>query len=313
MMLNRREFIKAGSAGLASIGLAGQVLAEDRKFRSTVALIRDKKAIDERNKTDKARGRGMVKKSLQLLTSKNNEKDCWTALGLAQKDVVAIKLNCCKHNFPLFSHTDLTYAVCESLASVVPENNIIIFERYTRELEAAGYKINDTKKGVRCHGTDRGSGFDEKTKITNIVAKEATKVINIPSLKYAGGAFQGSIFIKGQIGSIIPDEMSSCHGNPMVCTRLMARPDFKDKTIFNICDALRATYEPKTPWYDRSIIASADPIAAEAVSLDIMAKKRKEKGLEPVTVKDYIKKADSEYNLGTASLDQIRVLEKETG
>ena len=41
-----------------------------------------------------------------------------------------------------------------------------------------------------------------------------------------------------------------------------------------------------------------------------MAKKRKAKGLEPVTVKDYLKKADSEYGLGASSLEEIKVVEK---
>jgi len=302
--MNRRTFLLTGSSALA---LPRFGLAAAGPARARVAVVKNDLAIDDRDRADPAECRRSVKAALNLLTGKQDEKSAWKALGLAPSDVVAVKVNCNNTFFPLKTHPALVYAVCESLRTMVPSGNIIIYERYTWELEEAGYGQN---RGFSCLGTDSGNGFHKKSWITRIITDRATKIIHMPTLKYIGNGFQAVLFIKDHIGSIIPSEMPSCHGNEMVCTRLLADPAIRGKNLLNICDGLRGTFEMRRPWFFKGIIASADPVAAEVACLKALTDKRASEGLAPALVNDHVIKADRDFTLGCAEWEKIEVVEK---
>jgi uncharacterized protein (DUF362 family) len=309
MRLKRREFLKAGAAGFATLGMKGLSLAARQQFRSTAAIVKNEQAIDNRDNADKTQCRAMIKSALKILTGKSMEAESWKALGLVPADIVAIKLNMNNHYFPLKTHPELTYAVCDSLCTVIPANNIVIYERYSWELTDGGYTPNNSATGVRVIGAEQGNGFDSTSSITKIVSDMATKVIHMPTLKYIGGEFQAVLFLKDHIGSIPPSDMPSCHGNPMMATQVLAQPPIKNKNLLNICDGLRGTCG--TPWFWKGIVASTDPIAAEAVCLNILDEKRKLEGMGSTVIKDFVKAADTSYGLGTSELGQIQVIEEE--
>ena len=309
MNLNRRKFLAAGTAGMAALAIPGSLLAAEKKAKSKVAVIKNERCVNGRNQADKEECRQMVRAMLKKLTGKPDEAQGWSSLGLVKTDVVAIKLNCNKAYFPVKTHPELVYAVCESLATVIPENNIIVYERYGRELEDAGYRLNTAAEGVRYMGTE-SNGFDNETNLTKIVTETATKIIHIPTLKYIGGEFQASIFLKGHIGSLLPSVMAQCHGNAIMCTQVLARQQIRQKNLLNICDGLRGTYDAKDPWYFKGIIAGTDPVAAEVACLKIIEKKRVAEGKSAVQVMDFVKRAETDYNLGTADWAGIDVVEE---
>ena len=311
MELNRRTFLKTSIGSLASLNMANLSFASKEAIRSTVAVVKDDFAVDDRDEVNRGRCRQMIKTALKTLTGKSDEAEAWAVLGLVSNDVVAIKLNCNNTFFPLKVHPDLTYAVSESLSTVIPANNVIIYERYTWELQDAGYEINSSNSNVRCISTAEGGGFHNQSKLTNIVADQATKVIHIPTLKYIGEEFQAVLFLKDHIGSIPPSDMPSCHGNPLVCTEILAHPHIKDKNLLNICDGLRGTYETRSPWFWKGIVASKDPIAAEVVCLNVLDEKRKLEGRSGTSVKSFVTKADTDYHLGTANYKEIEVIEED--
>jgi hypothetical protein len=309
MSMDRRAFLMAGSSALLLSGAGRPGFASKSAARARVALVKNSLAVDDRGRASQKECRLTVRAMLEALTGKKDEKSAWQALGLVPRDVVAIKVNCNNTYFPLRTYPALTYAVCESLSTVVRPGSIIIYERYTWELEEAGYKSNQSGKGFLCMGTERG-GFHKKSNITRIVTDRATKIVHMPTLKYIGKGFQAVLFLKDHIGSIVPAEMPSCHGDELVCTRLLADPDIRGKNLLNICDGLRGTFEMRRPWFFRGIIASVDPIAAEVACLKVLGEKRRAEGSGPVSVRDHVIKADTDFGLGCAAWEKIAVIEK---
>lgn len=227
------------------------------------------------------------------------------SLGLVKSDVVGIKVNCNAAQFFLFAHPVLVTELCKSLSSVVSENNIIIYDRSSRELTRAGFKINNSAAGVKCFGGDEGGGFDAQKGLTKILTDRCTKLINLPSLKMFGSEFGGSIFLKNQIGSLEPGDMPRCHGNTEFINEVNARPDIKNKTFFVLCDGLRGTYTPNTPWYWGGLIMGKDPVAAEYTALTVINEKRTKEKQQPLEIPKYVKDAETKHSLGTCTTAKI--------
>lgn len=305
----RRDFLKATSSKVIGFGLASSTItkAYGAQGKSKIAVVRNERAIDNRNVCNKQEARLMLDKALYTITGKNNVKDAWTSLGITGEDFVGIKVNCNGAAFPLYAHLELVYALCDSLSSIVPMNNIIIYERYTSELTRAGFKANKSNSGVRCFGTNEGGGFHPREELTRIITDECTKIINFPSLKTFEGNFAGTLFLKNHIGSLQPSHMPRCHGNTIFCTEVNARPSIKDKTILAVCDGLRGTYKRSTPWYWAGIIMGSDPVAAEYTALKVINEKRRQEKLKELNIPSYVKNADTKFKLGTCDPSKIDI------
>ncbi|HEX3000194.1 MAG TPA: hypothetical protein VHR86_08155, partial [Armatimonadota bacterium] len=226
---NRRDFIRRTSGGIIGLGLgAGELSRAHDGFAAPqkvkVAVVRNAKAISDRNVCDKKQAALMIDRALATVTGKPTAKEAWAALGITPKDVVGIKVNCNSAGFALTAHTELVYALCESLSSVIPPKNVIIYERNASELERAGFRLNTTGPGVRCMGANEGGGYHPQEGLTRIVTDRCTKLINLPSLKTFESNFAGSLFLKNHIGSIPPDQMSQCHGNTGMTAKILSQP-----------------------------------------------------------------------------------------
>ncbi|MFA6471789.1 MAG: DUF362 domain-containing protein [Candidatus Latescibacterota bacterium] len=301
---NRREFL-IQTPGIIGLGIvAGGVLQAEEASAATgkskVIVVRNPKAITARNICDRKQAALMIEKALLNLTGKTSTIEAWAALGVTKNDVVGIKPNCNGAQFPLYGHSELVYALCDTLTALVAPNNIIIYERYTSELSRAGFNVNQSGSGIRCHGTDKGGGFDEREGLTRIVTDTCTKLINLPSLKVFSG-FGGSLFLKNHIGSIAPGEMSRCHGNTEFISQVCAQPGIKNKTVLALCDGLRGTYTDSDPWYWGGILVSRDQVAAEYTALQVINEKRRAEKMSPIEIPEYVRLADTRYNLGTVN------------
>ena len=311
----RREFIRKATAGIVTVGgVSGSLLKSENvnaAAKSKVVLVRNERAINDRNECNKREVFLMLGKALTEVTGKEKPENIWATLCVTKEDIVAIKINCNKAGFPLFAHTELVYALCESLSSVVPPNNIIIYDRSTSELTNAGFRENKGNTGVRCFGADEGGGFHPQKGLNRIVTDKCTKLINIPSLKAFGDTFIGSLFLKNHIGSLPRNEMHKCHGNTEKVTQINAKPSIKNKTMLVMCDGLRGNYKRGVPWYWSGIIMSRDPVAAEYEAIQVINEKLKEEQENPNDVPSYVKLADSKYQLGTcdpANIETLRYL-----
>jgi uncharacterized protein (DUF362 family) len=310
MNRNRRLFLKAASAGALGAWLPGDGLfrtppADGAAEKVRVAVVRNEKAISTRNVVDRRQTALMIDAALQAITGKRNIHDAWTVLGVTRDDVIGIKVNCNTWTILLDTHPELVYALCDSLSTVLPPNSIIIYERFTGELERSRYRINKGTQGVRCFGNDEGGGF--RGDITRIVTDACTKIINMPTLKAVEGEFAGSLFLKNHIGSIPLGAMTECHGNADYCTEVCNREALRSKAFLALCDGLRGTFKRGVPWYYGGIIMSRDQIAAECAALSIVNEKRAQEKEHPLAIPGYVKHAGS-LGLGVADPGRIEVI-----
>ena len=304
----RREFIRNTTTGIIGLGMVSAPLSggADTK-KAKVAVVRNERAISDRNECNSNEAAAMLDKALFTVTGKKKPRDAWTSLGVTKDDVVGIKVNCNSWTFLLSTHPELVYVLCDSLSTVVRPNNIIIYERKTSELTRSGYRANKSDSGVRCFGTDEGGGFHPGEDLTRIITDTCTKIINMPSLKTVESEFGGSLFLKNHIGSLPHGKMPLCHGYAEFCTDVCSHPSIKNKTVLAVCDGLRGTYKRGVPWYWKGIIMSRDQVAAEYAALNVINEKRKQEKENVLMVPEYVKLAETKYSLGISSPANIDI------
>ncbi len=298
-------------------GVAGPPPAAE-KVRVVVA--RNPRAVNDRNVCDAAETTRLFDGALRALTGAATPAESWKSLGLIPADVVAVKMNCNNWTIALNPHRELVGAMCRSLETVIPAEQIILYDNDTEALKKSGFAINTAGPGVRCFGTDQGGGFDPEQRLTRIITRTATKIVNLASLKcvennvvtslFIGNDMVASLFFKNHIGSLIPEDMSKCHNDPDFLAGVSARPGIRGKNVLNLLDGLRGTYRRGVPWYWAGIIVSRDPVAAEAAAIAAMNEKRIAEKIDPLPLPQSLKLAESKYKLGTSkpeAIDLVRV------
>ena len=315
---SRREFLKdvttigtglcTSSLFLSNNNFLKTLYAEgNTSLRSRVILAKDKRFINV-NGTPNASVISMaIDSALLKITDSEKPTDAWRSL-FNKNDIVGIKLNCLagKRFSP---HTEIIEAIIKGIKSAgVREKNIIIFERFNRELEVAGFNIRKRNSGFKCFGTDElpSGGYDSQPQVIGsvgscfrqIVSSYCTAIVNVPILKDHDLAGV-SIGMKNFYGIIHnPNKYHDGNCNPYVAD-LNSHPFIKDKLRLIVCDALKAQYhggpafKPQWSWDFRGILVSTDPVALDRIGADIIEKKRrevnmlslKEAGREPKYIK----------------------------
>jgi len=278
--------------------------------KSRVILARNPKAINDRNQADARETARLFDQAFQALTAQKTAADSWKALGLRPADVVAVKINCNTWTITLSPLPELLDALCRSLQTVIPANQIIIYDNDSAAMKECRFVLNRSGSGVRYTGTDQGDGFDPKEGLTRIVTGMATKVINLASLKCAEGDLVASLILKNQIGSLVPGDMPKCHNDPDFLAGVCARPSLRSKTILNMVSGLRGTYRRGVPWYWGGIILGTDPLAVETAAIGVMNEKRVLEKVGPLPLPQALKIAETKYGLGTTSdarIERIKV------
>jgi hypothetical protein len=130
--------------------------------------------------------RQMLDSAITGLTGIERASEAWTAL-FAPDERIAIKVNTINSS-SYWTHVPLVMAVAKCLQDVgVPAEQIVIFDRYTTEMEDAGFPINKDMPGVRCHGTDLSYTTDWTVIDTEVglsdVLLGCDALINVPLLK----------------------------------------------------------------------------------------------------------------------------------
>jgi uncharacterized protein (DUF362 family) len=321
---SRREFLKEvtkiGTGICASSLLLGNnntlraiYAGEEVSLKSRVILAKDKRFVNVNGKAEASIISSAIDSALARITDSKNPSGAWRSL-FNENDIVGIKLNCLagKRFSP---HTEIVEAVINGVKSAgVRDNNIIVFERFNRELEDAGFNIRKHGSGFRCFGTDAlpSGGYDPQPQVigsvgscfSQIASSYCTAIVNVPVLKDHDLAGV-SIGMKNFYGIIHnPNKYHDGNCNPYVAD-LNSHPYIKDKLRLVVCDALKAQYhggpafKPQWVWDFRGILISTDPVALDRIGADIIENKRrevnmpslKEAGREP----NYIKTA---ANLG---------------
>jgi uncharacterized protein (DUF362 family) len=268
--------------------------------------------------------RQMLDASIRKLTDLGNAREAWAAL-FRPGERVGIKVNTVQYS-PYWTHVPLVMAVAACLQEAgMPAEQIVIFDRYTRELRQAGFPISKDGSGVRCYGTD-DSGPGERSsstpsgryspgwKILDVdiglsdILLDCDALVNIPILKESVG-FSGVTFaLKNHYGTF--DKPYEFH-QPLLSTamaELNALPPIRDRTRLIIGDMLEIVGANGPGWQSAvigdSILMSFDPVATDAVGLQVFLDTLTSEGPIPESVKQYaIPCLESAASLGLGTND----------
>ena len=321
----RREFLKQMAfTGVAVTGLSGVASAAEKVLKGAdngkarVVIATDRTALKGDGVIVQSVIDQMVDRSVTKLTNAANAAQGWKSL-FSPSDIVGIKVN------TLFAggtstHMEVVNSIIRGLKSAgVKEDNIIIWDRSTSDLIKCGFQPNKDGKGVKCYGDDGDWGETIKQgsfngRITKVISQKVTAFINVPILKTHGLAGI-SCCLKNHYGSF--DNPGKHHDNN--CNPALADfssiPVVKNKTRLVIVDALRPQYDggpgskPDVQFNNYAILASTDPVATDAVGLQIIQKSRVKAGLNPIAAEAtaWLKSAQ-DRNVGICDMDRIDVL-----
>jgi hypothetical protein len=219
--------------------------------------------------------RHMLDASIAELTGLNDALEAWAAV-FGPDERIAIKVNAHARGSV---HVPLVVAVTECLqAAGVPAEQILVFDRYSTELEDEGYPVNVDGPGVRCYGTDiqhYRSGWtlmDTDIKLSDLMLR-CDALINVPILKVANGPGI-SFALKNHYGTF--DKPSSFHTPKFerAIAELNALPPIRERTRLIIGDVLSVGKRRDTAGYRMigtgdAILMSFDPVAHDAVGLQL--------------------------------------------
>ena len=332
--MNRRGFLKyitcfgAYLAGVFSFPLKLRGGVADKSSpsktcsgKSRVVLVGNSTVLTKNREVNHSVAGEMVGSGMCSLTGESTPDRAWRSL-FAPKDVIGIKVNGLGGK-QIATHFGILKAVVSGLKSVgIPEENIIVWDRLTKELKKAGYTINTSDKGVQCFGTD--TSYDRYPEIvgsigscfSTIISSYCTALINIPVLKDHDLAGV-SLSLKNFYGAIHnPNKYHDNNCDPYIAD-LNTHPYIKDKLRLVVCDALTLQYQGgpafKPQWSIdyHSLLLSRDPVAIDRMGTELIEQKRKEKGLpslkgagrEPVHIATAAKKG-----LGTDELNKIEFI-----
>jgi uncharacterized protein (DUF362 family) len=335
-IMKRRTFIAAlGLAGTDSVlGWAWPrtVSAMSTSRRARVVTVRRPEVFGNSYGSDVRKlgidsklVRKMVHESVTALVGTKTSDDAWKKL-FGPRDVVGVKINCLGGRM-LSSHPAVVDGIIEGLrAAGVPDKNIIVWDRFSRELKAAGFAINVAGDGVRYLGTDElGYGYTSEPIVyrsigscfSMILASRCNAIISVPLMKdhdIAGVTLN----LKNFFGAIQKPSMYHDNRCDPYIADLNAHPLIKDKNRLIICDALTGVYDggpgynPDAAWKYGGVMASTDAVALDRVGATIVEKKRSEAGKPPL--KDVGREpvhihTAAELGLGCDDPDKIEVVE----
>ena len=169
----------------------------------------------------------MLQAGLRIITG---NPDRLRSLGtLIPRGPVGIKINCLARRNKSAPGALVQAAGDLLVESGRQENDIVVWERTNRELQAAGFKLNASSFGRRCLGTDTdGIGYGDRLFVSGEVGSLVSRVltdlvksnINMPALKdHSLAGMSGAL--KNMYGAIHnPNKYHDNNCSPLLCPRL---------------------------------------------------------------------------------------------
>jgi uncharacterized protein (DUF362 family) len=257
-----------------------------------------------RNRVSQLVVRQMLESAMKELTDESSARAAW-ARFIEPNDVVGIKINpsgapaCC-------SSPEIVRAIVTAVESAgVPRRNIVVFDRYSFEIDVGSYQAL-LPSGIRIVGIEEGvrdvSGYDmnvycqanffgeweTRSYMASVVAHTVTKIINVPTMKdHSAAGVTGCLKNLGY-GSF--NNVARSHRAPYSFTKpligmMCSAEPLRSKSVLHIMDGTREVWHggPLTQVQDfilqpGVLLVGTDPVALDAVELDIIEKTRREKG-----------------------------------
>jgi uncharacterized protein (DUF362 family) len=276
-------------------------------YPGRVVQISDPKAIVG-NRVSQPAVAKMIERGLTELTGESSLRAAW-AKFVEPDDVVGIKINpsgapaCC-------SSPEIVREIISGIESVgVPRSNILVWDRYAYEIDIGSYQ-SLLPPGIRIVGIEDGvgdvSGYDlnvfceanffgeweTRSYMANVAVHGVTKIINVPTTKdHSASGVTGCL---KNLGYGTFNNVARSHRapysftNPLIGLMCSAEP-LRSKAVLNIMDGMRLVWHggPLTQVQDfieqvGAIYVGTDPVALDAVELQAVETKRREKGAPSV-------------------------------
>jgi hypothetical protein len=188
-MQNRRDFVKEMVAGAAVLKTGtnfawGKTSAAEN---SRVVIVRDAKLRTPGPGPDAARMAAMLDHAMQTYFHTQNPVQPWKEI-VRPGQVVGLKVNTLGR--ALSPNPALVAAICERLQQAgIKAGDIIVWDRSSRDMQAAGFKLTTATGGVRFFASDT-AGYEDAsvnygtvtTRLSRILT-QCDAVINMPVLK----------------------------------------------------------------------------------------------------------------------------------
>jgi uncharacterized protein (DUF362 family) len=324
MNMTRREFgktILSAAALGASLYLPGNITPREKE--AIVVSARSTRLQRAGNDVNPAAATEFLNRAMKTITGAPSDAAAWKSL-FSPKETVSIKVSCLP-GMPLSSSKGVVTAIIDGLRSAgVRGENIYVWERTGRELEAAGFKLSHI--GLNVVGTDyySNSGYSPDIEISGSVGTCFSKIIemsdaliSVPVLKDHDIAGV-SIGMKNFFGAIHnPNKFHGNHCDPYVAD-LCNHPFIRDKWRLTVCDATRVQVQNGPAFFPRyareygGLLVSRDPVALDYLGWLLIEEERKAMGLKSLEVLDrvptYIYSA-AKLGLGHADMKKIRNIE----
>jgi len=314
--MRRREFIeRTVAAGVAVAALGQGRLAAEEAGRKSLVVKAVRHGATKDKKIDAAVVREMVHAAVCRLAGKQKPEDAWPVY-IKKDDVVGIKIST-KFGVGSATHPEVTAAIVEGCRMAgVPDDKIIVWDFEDKHLAISGYTIN-RGPGVKYRGVNADGWEDRPTaihtcqgKLAKILTREITALINAPVLK-SHPIVGYTNCLKNHYGSFHnPPEAHGGGCDPfMACLNNL--PVIRTKSRLMLSDALLPVADrgpqpaPQFVWECRTILASVDPVAIDAVALKILDEQRVRIQKPPASAKAKCLLTAAQMGLGAADMEKI--------
>ena len=331
-------------ATLAGIWLAGHAadLVSNRHARAEVVCVENSAAILDLQ-PDPSVVRTMVNSGVTTLTGRTNASAAWRSL-VSTQDVVGIKVF---SEAGMLSGTRpaVVAAVIEGLlAAGLPPQHIVIWDKHTYDLRAAGFSDLAAHLGVRVAGSAEtgydpanfylpdtvvigslvwgdlefgktGDSIGRKSFLTRIVSQQITKIISIaPLLNQEDIGVCGHLYSLA-LGSV--DNTRRFESDPnrlaVAVPEIFALPLLGDRVVLNITDALLGQYEGggrallHYSAVPNQLWFSRDPVALDVLAIKELASERRAAGAPQLKHRLELYANANLLQLGENNLEKIQV------
>jgi uncharacterized protein (DUF362 family) len=262
----------------------------------------------------------MVERGMRELVGCDQAVEAWRRF-FAPGDVVGIKVNPVGAPHAISNFETVRAIIAGLQAAGVRPRDIVVFDRYRRQLVRAGYP-DQLPDGVRwdasvedydpvqldvqgydpqvylamelvAHG--RHDPKDDRTRrshLSLLASRQVDKIINVPVLKDHGSA--GVTLALKNLSHGLVNNVSRSHATHATnaCNTfipaVVAMQQIRQKVVLHVLDGLKAVYQggpgarKEFTWAYRSLFFATDPVALDWIGWEIIDAKRQQSGLQPV-------------------------------
>jgi uncharacterized protein (DUF362 family) len=269
----------------------------------------------------------MFGRGFALLTGERAPKDALMSV-FRPGEKVAVKINTIGGK-AISTRPDVSLALAGWLAgNGLRDEDLVIWDRTNRELRAAGYRLAESREGLKIFGTDTdGIGYEPElvshlnvgSRFSKIQTRLADASISLAILKDHGmaGITAG---MKNYFGAIHnPNKYHDDRCDPYVA-EVFDAPPVRDRHRLSILDCLVVQYHRGPSYHPRwaeacgILIFSRDPVAADRTGWDLVERLRAARGLP--TLEEEGRRpvclfTAEQMGLGRAGTDGIEVIEED--